>query len=109
MSAATPAQPPPTPLRSPNGNHAELPALSVPPEFIEAVAERVAELLAEHAGRSDPWLNVEQAAEHIGAPKSRLYALVSARRIPFAKDGSRVLFKRSELDTWVRQGGGVRP
>ncbi len=84
-------------------------AIGVPPEFIEAVAERVADLLDERAARSDPWLSVDQAAEHIGAPKSRVYALVSARRIAFCKDGSRVLFKASELDAWIRRGGGVRP
>ncbi len=55
------------------------------------------------------WLDVEQAAEHLACPKSRLYALVSARRIPFEKDGSRTLFDRVELDAWVRSGGARRP
>jgi len=56
----------------------------------------------------DRWLNAAQAAEHIGAPVSRIYALTSARRIPHHKDGSRLLFRRSELDEWVRTIGGAR-
>jgi excisionase family DNA binding protein len=55
------------------------------------------------------WLNLEQACEHLASKPSRLYALVSARRIPFAKDGSRLLFRRDELDKWVAAGGATRP
>jgi excisionase family DNA binding protein len=56
-----------------------------------------------------PWLDVEGAAKHLACPRSRIYALVSARRIPHHKDGSRLLFRREELDEWVRMGGGRRP
>jgi excisionase family DNA binding protein len=41
-------------------------------------------------------------------PKSRIYDLVSARRIPHERDGSRLLFRRSALDGWVTSGGGRR-
>jgi excisionase family DNA binding protein len=87
-------------------------ALTVPPELLEAVAERAAEMLAERlevGARPEPWLTVDQAAEHLACPKSRIYALVSARRIPHRKDGSRLLFRASELDAWLDQGGGRRP
>ena len=82
----------------------------VPDELVEAVARRVLELLNEHGPNgSEPWIGVEEAATHIGASKHRVYALCSARRIPHERDGSRLLFRKSELDEWVRSGGGRRP
>ena len=85
-------------------------------DLSESDLDRLAELLkprlagrhGEHPGAS-PWLNVEAAAAYLSCPKSRVYALVSARRIPFHKDGSRTLFRREELDLWVRDGGARRP
>jgi excisionase family DNA binding protein len=81
-------------------------------ELVELVAERAAELVAERLlaqDHAEGWIGVEEAAEYLACPKSRLYALVSARRIPYCKDGSRTLFKRSELDSWVQAGGACRP
>lgn len=84
---------------------------SVSVEFpLEELAERVAELLAERTPtESEAWVGVAEAANHLGCPRSRIYALASARRIPHEKDGSRLLFKCSLLDEWVRAGGGKRP
>ncbi len=91
-------------------------ALTLPSELLDVLAERVADVLverglvvAEAASGPEPWIGVEDAARHLACPKSRLYSLVSARRIPHEKDGSRVLFRRSELDAWVESGGGRRP
>ena len=86
-------------------------ALDVPPELLEAIAARAAELVGERQAPDDGdgWMTVAEAAEYLRCPKSRVYSLVSARRIPFEKDGSRTLFRRSELDEWVRNGGGKRP
>jgi excisionase family DNA binding protein len=84
--------------------------LTVTAELVEAIAARAAELAADLvAARQEPWITVAQAADHLACPKSRVYSLVSARRIPHQKDGSRTLFKASELDAWVAQGGGIRP
>jgi excisionase family DNA binding protein len=55
------------------------------------------------------WLDVKGAAEHLCCGKNRIYRFVSARQIPFHKEGRRTLFDRAELDAWVRRGGGVRP
>jgi excisionase family DNA binding protein len=52
---------------------------------------------------------VGAAAEHLACPRSRVYALGAARRIPHRRDGSRLLFRRSELDAWLEGGGGLRP
>jgi len=97
------------PIRA--GGHSNPPlALEVPAELVEAVAQRAAELLA---GRLDAGperhLDVAGAAQHLACPASRIYALVSAGRIPVRRDGSRLLFRASELDDWLDRGGGVRP
>jgi len=85
--------------------------LAVPPELVETIAARAAELVAERVGQheDDPWLDVNEAATHLACKPARIYALVSARRIPHERDGSRLLFKRSKLDAWVEAGGGKRP
>lgn len=84
-------------------------SIPIPPELIEEIAQRAAEITAHRAKPGSPWLTLEEAASHIRAPKSRLYALVSKRAIPFEKDGSRLLFHRAEIDAWLRAGGATRP
>jgi excisionase family DNA binding protein len=85
--------------------------IDLPPETIEQIAARAAELVAarKRDGEPDAWLSVAGAAEYLACSSSRLYGLVSARRIPFEKDGSRVLFRRSALDQWVTEGGARCP
>jgi excisionase family DNA binding protein len=84
-------------------------------ELSDADLDRLAELLAPRLGsqapatEGSPWLGVDDAATYLGCPRSRIYALVSARRIPHCRDGSRLLFDRTELDAWVRAGGAKRP
>ncbi|MEJ7655669.1 MAG: excisionase family DNA-binding protein [Thermoleophilaceae bacterium] len=85
-------------------------ALELPPELLEHLAERAAGIVAERLEpESEPWIGVVEAAEHLDCPRSRVYALASASRIPLERDGSRLLFKRSQLDEWVRGGGAKRP
>lgn len=81
-------------------------------ETLTTLADRLAPILATRIDQDEhafPWLDVEGTAKHLACPRSRIYALVSARRIPHYKDGSRLLFRREELDGWVRAGGGRRP
>ena len=80
-------------------------------ELIEQIAERAAELIGERteAKVPDGWLRgADRIAAYIDAPRSRVYALVSARRIPVHHDGSALIARRSELDRWLVQGGGIR-
>ena len=80
-------------------------ALIASPDFVKAIAEEVVELLAEQLpDRPEPYLNVEQAAEYIAAPVSRLYDLTRSGRtypLPVYRDGKRLLFKASEIDSWL--------
>ena len=76
--------------------------LQLPDMFVQAIAERVADLLADSLTRpSEPWIGVEQAAEHLACPTSRIYDLVSQRRLTPRRDGRRLLFKRSHLDAAI--------
>jgi excisionase family DNA binding protein len=77
-------------------------SLSLPPEALEAIAVRVAELLAE---REQPalgeWLDVDDAAAYMRCAKQRVYDLSSSGRLRVAKDGSRSLFRREWLDSYL--------
>jgi hypothetical protein len=77
------------------------------------LADSLAPLLVKRLVQSAPedgWLRgAEQIAGYIGSPRSRVYALASARRIPVQRDGSTLVAPRSELDSWLYRGGGKRP
>lgn len=83
--------------------------LGVPDELVEKIAERAAQLVIERV-RHEPegYIGVQEAADFLACPTSRIYALVSSRRIPHYRDGSRLLFDRSELKEFVRNGGAKR-
>jgi excisionase family DNA binding protein len=85
--------------------------LDITEELVERIAERAAELVAERSdtGEDDNFLDVAGAAEFLACPRSRIYALVSARRLPHHHDGSRLLFDRRELRQFVHDGGARRP
>jgi excisionase family DNA binding protein len=85
--------------------------LDLPPELIETIAQRVAEILTEHQNGHEPdaYLDVPGAAEFLACPTSRIYSLVSAKRLPVHRDGSRLLFDRAELRAYVANGGAKRP
>jgi excisionase family DNA binding protein len=78
---------------------------------LEAIAQRAAEIVAERFEQNadDGFLDVAGAAEFLACGKNRIYALVSAGRLPVHRDGSRLLFDRGELREYVRNGGAKRP
>lgn len=77
-------------------------ALPLPPELIDRFAEQVADRLAARmAPPSEPYLNVDRAAEHLACGKRRIYDLVERGAIACYRDGKRLLFRRSDLDAYV--------
>lgn len=82
--------------------------VELPPVVMAEIVRQVAATLDLERG-DDGFLDVAGAADFLACGKDRIYSLVSARRIPFHKDGSRTLFDRAELRQWVRRGGGKRP
>lgn len=83
--------------------------LTLPPDVIEAIARRAADLVEQRDARPEGFLDVAGAAEFLACPASRVYALTSAGRLPVHRDGTRLLFRAAELDEWVRAGGARRP
>lgn len=67
--------------------------------------DRLRELVASQTSNgAEPWIGVTEAAEHLACKRQRIYDLVHADRIPHHRDGSRLLFRRSELDAWLKGG-----
>lgn len=78
-------------------------AIELPDPLLDEIARRAARLIDQQQPTPEPWLNVEQAAEHLAISTSQLYTLCSQRHrngLPVTKDGSRSYFKASELDRW---------
>ncbi|MDX6592752.1 MAG: Helix-turn-helix domain [Gaiellales bacterium] len=79
---------------------------TLPPETLEAIAQRVADILEERQSQTSPgivtrWLTVDQAAQYIGANRQRVYDLRSSGRLSRHGDGGRALVDRHELDELV--------
>lgn len=98
--------------RLPGGDRGAGLTLGIGDELVEQIAERAAELVAgrHRETADDGWLRgADKIAAYIDAPRSRVYGLVSAHRIPVHHDGSALVARRSELDAWLLAGGGRRP
>lgn len=72
----------------------------IPPDLVDDLAARVAERITPQRS-SEPWLNVEQAAEHLACTRRRIYDLVEREAVISYRDGRRLLFRRADLDAYV--------
>ena len=52
------------------------------------------------------WVDVDQVAAHVDVTKETIYRWIDKRGFPAHKAGRLLRFKISEVDEWVRQGGG---
>ena len=80
--------------------------IDFPPQLVEAVAQRAAELVRADSAAAvppSPYMTVAEAAEYLRCDRHRIYDLLSARRLSKRKDGSRVLVLLAELDSYVAQ------
>jgi excisionase family DNA binding protein len=78
--------------------------MALEPSDIEAIAGRIAELIA----RQDvsPWLNTAGAAAYMACPVSRVRKLTMDDSLCSYKEGGRRLYRRSDLDQFIAAGGG---
>lgn len=53
-------------------------------------------------------LSIQQVAEALNIAKITVYKMVSAKRIPFVKLGSRVLFEPEKIAAWIEEQS-IRP
>ena len=99
--------PPARPSRSfeaPERTNGAALSLAIPEALVEAVAQRVAELLVERLPAQhgpEPWLDVDAAAVYLACRPHRVYDLVAEGRVRCAKDGRRSLFRREWLDVYL--------
>jgi excisionase family DNA binding protein len=49
-------------------------------------------------------VDIKQAAEFLHVAKQTVYQWVCKRKIPFHKQGGVLLFYKSEINKWIRQG-----
>lgn len=78
--------------------------LPVPHELIDALAERVADIILERVTHGttgpigSPWMRSAEAADYLGWSRKALYRRVSRKEMPDYKVDGILLFKRRELD-----------
>jgi excisionase family DNA binding protein len=58
---------------------------------------------------ASPWLTAEEAADYLRCPLSRIRKLTMTGDLACERDGRRVLYRREDLDTFVRSGGAISP
>jgi len=83
--------------------------LAIPPELLEEIASRAAELVLERRDhRTGPdawpeWMSVETAARYLDVSPERVAKLKLRGELPYYQDGPgcRVSFNRRELDAWL--------
>lgn len=53
-------------------------------------------------------LTIKEVAEYLKVTEKTIYRLAAANRIPAFKVGASWRFKFTEIDEWVRSGGGSK-
>jgi excisionase family DNA binding protein len=52
----------------------------------------------------EPWVSVEEVAQHLGVVKDSIYRWIDRRGLPAQRVGRLWKLKLSEVDEWVRHG-----
>jgi excisionase family DNA binding protein len=76
-------------------------ALEIPPDALEAIAQRAAEIIRDQAQPVPDYLTPQEAADYLRTSKQRVYDLTSQNRLKVCKDGSRNLYRRVDLDAYL--------
>jgi excisionase family DNA binding protein len=79
-------------------------ALEVPESLVDALAARVAAIVAERLNTTHDqrWLTVKQAAEYLGRTPDAVRGLVKRGELTAHKPDGRLQLDREELDRWMR-------
>ena len=54
---------------------------------------------------AEPWVSVDQIAEHLSVTRDSIYRWIDRKNLPAHRVGRLWKFKISEVDGWVRAGG----
>src|SRR3954463_7896256 len=84
--------------------------LELDDRLLDALADRLADKLAARlappgALAATPWMSAQAAADYIGCSLSRVRKLTMLGDLPTHRDGGRVLYRRDDLDAYIRSGG----
>ena len=74
-----------------------------------AALARLRELVEAGAAPASPWMRADEAAQYLACKLSRVRKLTSTGDLPVHRDGTRVLYRREELDRFIRAGGALSP
>lgn len=75
-------------------------SIDFPPELVDEIARRAAEIIQRDRVRS-PWMTTEECADYMRCDRKRVYDLVSQGRLPVHKDGTRSVFFIEEVDAYL--------
>jgi hypothetical protein len=79
--------------------------LSLPPELVEAIAQRAADILVEReaaaAGEERRWLTIPDAMAYTGFPRQWFYDARSSGRLAKHGAGRKAVIDRHELDALI--------
>lgn len=54
---------------------------------------------------AEPWVSVDQIAEHLGVARDSIYRWIDRKSLPTHRPGRLWKLKVSEVNDWVRAGG----
>jgi len=92
------------------------PKMDNPFEVLESRLDNIEKLLIEIKQNSpsdssvlsppDHWMNIDQFRAYIpqGWSRATVYSKTGKGEFPFHKRGKKLMFLKSEIDTWLRQG-----
>ena len=52
------------------------------------------------------WVDIEKVATHLGVNRDSVYRWIETKSFPAHRVGRLFRFKLSEVDEWVKEGGG---
>lgn len=76
-------------------------AIPLPPELVDEIARKVADLISDRHAPTPDYLTPAEAADYLRCKPQRVYDLTSQGRLPVCKDGSRSLYRRTDLDAYL--------
>lgn len=77
--------------------------IDLTPDQLDELVEAVVERIGSGGGQTPALLDSDEAAEYLRCDKQRLYNLKAEGRITYVKDGSRLLFRRTDLDAYLAE------
>lgn len=58
--------------------------------------------MSDRTSPGEPWVSVEQVANHLGVAKDTVYRWIDSKGLPAHRIGRLWKFKLSDVDDWVR-------